>query len=451
MSIHSHHVHDLAYDGKTNELFKIYFLNLFLSILTLGVYHFWGKTRKRRYLTSSVHIENDRFEYTGYGYELFLGLIVGTLILLILSLPLASAIYTIAQHENDPSYISENKKNEDSLHFETSDHFNKKKLIIDFTNYNKFWIVFSSYGLSIDITAEHAEIFLINHTPYKSIEIPIYFNPQQDTLLLCSLLILPLYFVFFSVFFPFIIVYVSLRYRAAHLRWRGIRGHLTGSSIAYAFIGLCQTLLKILTIGFWIPMSDAWMLQYKANRLYFGDQKGSLHPNVKHLLTMHLATLGASLYLVSGITILGYWVLPFLAHYSPFESFIIMDFIKKIFEKSYYIILAILIWGCYIPRYWYRAALLREKYNTLRFNDIQFSCHVTGREYFQLFWINDLIFIFTFGLGLPFVWQRRMQFIEQHVKVIGSLNTLSIKQNPHKKQMLGGGLGSIMNIETGVI
>lgn len=46
---------------------------LFLRILTLGLYHFWGKTEVRRKIWSAVHIDDQPLEYTGTGKELFLG------------------------------------------------------------------------------------------------------------------------------------------------------------------------------------------------------------------------------------------------------------------------------------------------------------------------------------------------------------------------------------------
>jgi len=67
-----------AYDGRLGELFGIFFVNLLLSIVTLGFYRFWAKTRMRRYIWSRVSLNGDAFEYTGTGGELFIGfLIVG--------------------------------------------------------------------------------------------------------------------------------------------------------------------------------------------------------------------------------------------------------------------------------------------------------------------------------------------------------------------------------------
>ncbi|NVK17329.1 MAG: DUF898 domain-containing protein [Methylocystaceae bacterium] len=73
----------LKSDGKIGELYKIFIPNLIFSILTLGIYRFWAKTRNRRYIFSKMKVLGDGFEYTGTGGELFKGfLIVFFLILL---------------------------------------------------------------------------------------------------------------------------------------------------------------------------------------------------------------------------------------------------------------------------------------------------------------------------------------------------------------------------------
>jgi hypothetical protein len=65
-----------AYDGRLGELFGIFFTNLLFSIITLGFYRFWAKTRMRRYIWSRVSLNGDAFEYTGTGGELFIGFLI---------------------------------------------------------------------------------------------------------------------------------------------------------------------------------------------------------------------------------------------------------------------------------------------------------------------------------------------------------------------------------------
>ncbi len=57
-------------------MFGIYVVNMLLTIVTLGVYRFWAKTRMRRYLWSHTEFLEDRFEYTGTGKELLIGFLI---------------------------------------------------------------------------------------------------------------------------------------------------------------------------------------------------------------------------------------------------------------------------------------------------------------------------------------------------------------------------------------
>src|SRR4029079_8688117 len=82
----------ISYDGQLGQQYKIFILNIFLGLITLGIYHYWGKTRQRRYTTSSFSVFNDRFEYTGYGGQLFWGMIKAVFIILILSIPFFYAL-----------------------------------------------------------------------------------------------------------------------------------------------------------------------------------------------------------------------------------------------------------------------------------------------------------------------------------------------------------------------
>lgn len=60
-------------DAIGSEIFRLFLVNVLLSMLTLGIYRFWGKTRVRQYLWSQISFDNDNFQYTGRGGELFRG------------------------------------------------------------------------------------------------------------------------------------------------------------------------------------------------------------------------------------------------------------------------------------------------------------------------------------------------------------------------------------------
>src|SRR6185295_18297795 len=63
----------LSFHGTGGTLFGIHVVNVLFTVLTLGVYYFWGKTRIRRYLFGASAFEEDRFAYHGTAQELLLG------------------------------------------------------------------------------------------------------------------------------------------------------------------------------------------------------------------------------------------------------------------------------------------------------------------------------------------------------------------------------------------
>ena len=50
----------LAFDGRAGELVGMVLANLFLTIITLGIYRFWAKTRIRRYFWAHTRLNGKR-------------------------------------------------------------------------------------------------------------------------------------------------------------------------------------------------------------------------------------------------------------------------------------------------------------------------------------------------------------------------------------------------------
>lgn len=73
----------LEYHGTGGTLLGISIVNLLLTILTLGIYSFWARTKVRRYLYSQTELAGDRFGYHGTAMELLRGWLraIGVLLL----------------------------------------------------------------------------------------------------------------------------------------------------------------------------------------------------------------------------------------------------------------------------------------------------------------------------------------------------------------------------------
>jgi uncharacterized membrane protein YjgN (DUF898 family) len=75
--------HPLAFYGTGGDLFGIQMVNMLLTIVTLGVYYFWGKVKVRRYILSETEFERDCFAYHGTGKELLLGFLKASVLFFI--------------------------------------------------------------------------------------------------------------------------------------------------------------------------------------------------------------------------------------------------------------------------------------------------------------------------------------------------------------------------------
>jgi hypothetical protein len=71
------------YHGDKKTLFWLVMKTSFLTLITLGIYRFWAKTRIRKYIWSGTSAGDDSFEYTGTGLEKFLGFLVAIVVLAI--------------------------------------------------------------------------------------------------------------------------------------------------------------------------------------------------------------------------------------------------------------------------------------------------------------------------------------------------------------------------------
>lgn len=71
------------YYGKSGPLFGLFLKTSLLTLLTLGFYRFWAKTRIRSYIWSATSGDGDSFEYTGTGLEKLLGFLIAVVILAI--------------------------------------------------------------------------------------------------------------------------------------------------------------------------------------------------------------------------------------------------------------------------------------------------------------------------------------------------------------------------------
>jgi uncharacterized membrane protein YjgN (DUF898 family) len=71
----------LVFDGQGAEYFRIWVVNLLLTLLTLGVYSAWAKVRKARWFAQHTALLGDRFDYHGDPWRILLGRVLALALL----------------------------------------------------------------------------------------------------------------------------------------------------------------------------------------------------------------------------------------------------------------------------------------------------------------------------------------------------------------------------------
>jgi uncharacterized membrane protein YjgN (DUF898 family) len=70
------HRHGFVFSGAGVEYFKIWIVNILLSIVTLGIYSAWAKVRNKQYFYGNTHIADATFEYTAEPIKILKGRII---------------------------------------------------------------------------------------------------------------------------------------------------------------------------------------------------------------------------------------------------------------------------------------------------------------------------------------------------------------------------------------
>ena len=75
------HAERLQFTGSGAEYFRIWVVNLFLTVLTLGIYSAWAKVRKARYFLQNTRLDGYVFDYHGAPVAVLRGRLIALVLL----------------------------------------------------------------------------------------------------------------------------------------------------------------------------------------------------------------------------------------------------------------------------------------------------------------------------------------------------------------------------------
>lgn len=95
------HVIPIEFTGNAGEYFRIWIVNVFLSLITLGIYSAWAKVRNRRYLYGNTLVESIPLEYLAQPKQILKGRLIAFSVLAICGVtihfvPVANKFFWIA-------------------------------------------------------------------------------------------------------------------------------------------------------------------------------------------------------------------------------------------------------------------------------------------------------------------------------------------------------------------
>lgn len=73
----------VKFEGNGTEYFKIWIVNILLTILTIGLYYPWAKVRNKRYFYANTTLEGRSFEYHATGKQLLVGYLIAMTLLIV--------------------------------------------------------------------------------------------------------------------------------------------------------------------------------------------------------------------------------------------------------------------------------------------------------------------------------------------------------------------------------
>jgi uncharacterized membrane protein YjgN (DUF898 family) len=246
-------------------------------------------------------------------------------------------------------------------------------------------------------------------------------------------------------------VYRARRYRLSRTLWRGIRGTMSGSPGRYTLKYFGALLLKVVTLGWATPAMNLELQHQIANETVFGSEpfrfSGSAGPlywryAVCWFSTVLVAFLGVGGAIASFVASNGgSWFLEDLELAQPSPEAIGYIIGLAVVVILVFILLYSLIWAAYTVRE------MNVFAGYTRFGEARFRLAATTLSIVRLMIGNFLLFVFTLGIGAPFVAQRTIRYVIDRLTVEGTVDWGAIRQSTAAIDRRGEGLADAFDID----
>lgn len=405
-----------VYLGNAGSLFGIFIVNLLLSICTLGIYSFWGKTRIRRYMTSHLSLNKDRLEYTGTGGELFTGWLKALLIFLplivaleipgvnLIAFPILFGIISVAIYLALRYRLSRTRYRGIAFSLKGSV---KTYLWMAIKRALKNII---SLGIRIPKSDIVLWTYIANNMHYGVVP----FTYTGDYKRLMRVHLLTLLVAILAVILPLVMVFssdaISMdKLLAARGRMENIEARDVGSEKSYNRV--------VPEVGDdQVPQPEAKPNPQATQDVTAPSAPIYDYPPYGDVETRTITPASSAEKAAADVPVSD-------------ENMKNMTWALTKIVCAFYggILIAV------IARLWYAAALWQERFRTLSLNGIRFKCSITGGGLLKLYAGNIFLASITLGLAKPLILQRTLKFYIDNLKIGGHIDQLAIEQSKDAK------------------
>ena len=246
-------------------------------------------------------------------------------------------------------------------------------------------------------------------------------------------------------------VFSAQRYRLSHTVWRGMRGGMQGSMIAYGLRSLLYYFLVVLTFYQLYPWASLRLLERRINASAFGTQHFVSRGRPGRLYLRFLATFAGIALLAIVLGLFVYAVeaplIAALAHpgSEPLDPHLARRIVTVLLPA--YLVFFI---GAALIGAGYSAAFFRHVADHTTLGGLRFSSEVGGATVLRLIIGNLLILLFTLGLGMPFVIRRNAVYFTANLLAAGALDFAAMGQSEQPVSRFGEGMFQVLDAGAGI-
>jgi len=390
---------DIVFKGKGSEYFKIWIVNLFLSILTLGIYSAWAKVRTKRYLYGSTSIEGSAFEYHASPIAILKGRLIAVALLIMYSVlgqlfPLVGIFLLILLIASIPWIIWRSLKFNARMTSHRNVHFSFNGLL---KKSYLYYLVFPYiFPLLISLTVSFTYSVVIN-----GYQIEYFYNYLSDI------------YKFSDYYFYETLILVG------------------GSVSIYILM---------------IPYVQKLKMSFYFNNISFGQGKFSSNLLVSKFYLIDILTflITAAVILFPGLIVYGFVFLS--AEYNN-------DNINEIvFSLLFILFYVVMLTSIFLSTAFFTSKIRNYVYSNTELNEnIGINSNLNTWKLFWIYLSNFFLMIFTLGLAYPLTIIRKTKYMAETISIVNAeALSLFVSEQEQQNSALGEEIGEAFDVGSGI-